>query len=53
MKADAAHVVPLSVEAIRILESLPTFRNPHFLFSTTFGAKPVNGFSKPRIASTG
>src|SRR4029077_4991440 len=42
MKADAAHEVALSAEAIAILKDLPTFRNSNYLFSTTFGAKPVN-----------
>lgn len=48
MKADAAHVVPLSDEAIAILESLPRFNKGDHLFSTTFGHKPVNGFSKAK-----
>jgi integrase len=48
MKSDAAHEVPLSAEAITILKDLPTFRNPNYLFSTTFGAKPVNSFSKAK-----
>src|SRR5262249_22237043 len=37
MKADAAHVVPLSDDAIAVLESLPHFRGGGYLFSTTFG----------------
>jgi integrase len=48
MKADAAHVVPLTQDAIEILEGLPRFKNGDHLFSTTFGAKPVNGFSKAK-----
>jgi integrase len=48
MKMDAPHVVPLSAEAIKVIESLPTFKKPNFLFSTTFGATPVNGFSKAK-----
>ena len=47
MKADAPHVVPLSSMAIKILESLPRFTADH-LFSTTFGKKPVSGFSKAK-----
>jgi integrase len=46
MKADAPHVVPLSDDVIAILQSLPRFRKGDHLFSTTFGVKPVNGFSK-------
>jgi len=48
MKADAAHVVPLSDDAVAILETLPRFRKGDHVFSTTFGVKPVNGFSKAK-----
>jgi len=46
MKADAAHEVPLADSVIEILTSLPRFNKGDHLFSTDFGAKPVNGFSK-------
>lgn len=49
MKSDAAHVVPLTDDVIAILEDLPRFKKGDFLFSTTFGAKPVNGFSKCKV----
>jgi integrase len=48
MKADAPHVVPLSDMAMEILESLPRFDGGNHLFSTTFGKKPVSGFSKSK-----
>jgi integrase len=48
MKADAAHVVPLSDDALDILKSVPRFESGDYLFSTTFGKKPVNGFSKAK-----
>jgi integrase len=48
MKADAAHIVPLSEATIEILQSLPRFKKGNHLFSTTFGARPVNGFSKAK-----
>src|SRR5262249_33131961 len=48
MKGDAPHVVPLTPEAVAILESLPRFDRGDFLFSTTFGKQPVNGFSKSK-----
>ncbi len=59
MKADAAHVVPLSDDVVAILGSgkdddkgvvdgLPRFKKGDYLFSTTFGKKPVNGFSKAK-----
>ena len=49
MKGDAAHEVPLTDDAIAILEALPRFNNGDYVFSTTFGAKPVNGFSKAKV----
>jgi integrase len=48
MKADAAHVVPLSDDVITLLEALPRFTKGDYLFSTTAGAKAVNGFSKAK-----
>jgi integrase len=48
MKADSAHVVPLSDDVVALLESLPRFANGDYLFSTTAGAKAVNGFSKAK-----
>lgn len=48
MKADAPHVVPLSDDALAILRDLPRFKGKDFIFSTTFGEKPVNGFSKSK-----
>jgi integrase len=48
MKAGAAHVVPLPDDAIAILKTLPRFGKGDYVFSTTFGTKPVNGFSKAK-----
>jgi integrase len=48
MKMDAAHVVPLTDDAMKVLESLPRFRSGEHLFSTTYGKLPVNGFSKAK-----
>jgi integrase len=45
MKSDAAHLVALSAEAMTILGALPRFDRGDYLFSSTFGAKPINGFS--------
>jgi len=50
-KSDATHLVPLTGEALAILETLPHFTGRNagdHLFSTTFGKKPVNGFSKAK-----
>jgi integrase len=49
MKSDAVHVVPLTSMAVEIFRSLPTFTQGPHLFSTTYGAKPVNGFSKAKV----
>jgi integrase len=49
MKADAPHVVPLTDDVIEILKSLPRFNKGDHLFSTDFGAKPVNGFGQAKI----
>jgi integrase len=49
MKADAAHVVPLTAEAIEVLSALPRYTKGEHLFSTTFGEKAVSGFSKAKI----
>jgi integrase len=43
MKADAAHVVPLSPLAIAILESLPRW-NGKYVFSARDGKSPMTGF---------
>ena len=48
MKADAAHIVPLTDDAISVLETLPRFKRGDHLFSTNFGKQPVNGFSKAK-----
>jgi integrase len=48
MKADSAHVVPLSQDVVAIIESLPRWTGS-FVFSTTGGARPISGFSKIKL----
>ena len=48
MKADAAHVVPLTADVIAILESLPRFKRGDYLFSSSFGERAVTAFSKAK-----
>jgi integrase len=48
MKGNAAHLVPLSGDAIAILETLPRFNKGDHLFSSTFGAKPVGGLGRAK-----
>ena len=49
MKAHAAHVLPLTAQVIEILKTLPRFERGDHLFSTSFGATAVNGFSKAKV----
>jgi hypothetical protein len=35
------HLVPLTAEILKILETVPIFKKGDYLFSTTFGEKPV------------
>ncbi|MCC8949207.1 tyrosine-type recombinase/integrase [Bradyrhizobium sp. Arg62] len=48
MKMDEAHVVPLAADVIALLSELPRFKDGDCLFSTHFGAKPCNGYSKAK-----
>jgi integrase len=47
-KSKATHLVPLTEPAIDIIKALPRFGKGDHLFSTTFGEKPVSGFSKSK-----
>jgi integrase len=48
MKADAPHLVPLSREAMSLLEALPEFKGD-FVFTTSGGVRPVSGFGKAKL----
>jgi len=48
MKMEAPHAVPLSAEAVAILEKLPRFNKGDHVFTTTLGAKAINGYGKPK-----
>ncbi len=48
MKSDRAHEVPLAPEALKLLKALPRWKKADFVFTTTDGEKPVNGFSKAK-----
>ena len=45
-KSNASHLIPLSDAAVAIIESLPHFTKGDHLFTTTYGGKPIAGFSK-------
>lgn len=47
-KSDRSHVVPLSDDACAVLAELPFFAKGDHLFSTTYGERPVSGFSKAK-----
>jgi integrase len=48
MKGGRAHEVPLADAALGLIQSLPRFTAGELVFSTTGGAKAVNGFSKAK-----
>ena len=48
MKGGASHAVPLVPEIQALLHSLPRFKGGSYLFTTTFGRRPVSGFSKAK-----
>ena len=45
-KSNASHLVPLTDQAVAIIKHVPRFTKGDHLFSTTYGAKPISGFSK-------
>ena len=47
-KSGSEHHVPLSNNAITLLEALPRLNSGDYLFSVTAGNSPVNGFSKAK-----
>jgi integrase len=50
MKFANAHVVPLSDDAIAILQSLPRFEGGDYLFSSDGGKTTVKGYGRAKIA---
>jgi integrase len=48
MKTKVAHEVPLAPQALALLRSLPRFAGGDFVFSTTAGRTPINGFSQAK-----
>jgi len=47
-KSDSSHIIPLTTEAMAVLETLPTFEKGDCLFTTTFGERPITAFSKAK-----
>jgi integrase len=48
-KSEAAHLIPLTSEAMALLDGLPRFNKGDYVFSTTFGERPVTGFGKAKV----
>jgi integrase len=49
VKNATEHLIPLSAAAVTLLGSLPRFNGGEYLFSTTFGERPISGFSKLKL----
>jgi integrase len=49
-KSDAEHLMPLSSLAAELVQALPRHGAGDFMFTTTLGAKPINGWSKAKKA---
>jgi integrase len=47
-KTGQQHQVPLTADALAVLATLPRFRRGDAIFTTTFGERPVAGFSKAK-----
>jgi integrase len=47
-KDSRTHEVPLAPDALALLKSLPRFSKGDYVFTTTAGKKPVNGFSQAK-----
>ena len=48
MKGSRTHEVPLTPKAVDILAAMPLFSAGDYVFTTTAGSKPINGFSKAK-----
>jgi integrase len=45
-KADAEHRIPITDDLATLLATLPRFHSGDFIFTTTYGRRPISGFSK-------
>lgn len=48
MKSDVGHSVPLSEPVVSLLQSLPRFSKGDYVFTASYGVRPVIGFSKAK-----
>jgi integrase len=49
VKNASEHTIPLPPAAVSLLSSLPRYNGGEYLFSTTFGDRPISGFSKLKL----
>ncbi|MGH6865573.1 MAG: tyrosine-type recombinase/integrase [Methyloceanibacter sp.] len=47
-KSKSTHLVPLSDSAVALLKSLPVHNKGKYVFTTSFGLKPVTGFTRAK-----
>jgi integrase len=47
-KSETGHVLPITDDLAALLASLPRFASGDFVFSASYGKKPVSGFSKAK-----
>lgn len=47
-KSDSTHLIPLTADALTILDALPRHNIGDYLFTTSFGERPISGFSKAK-----
>ena len=47
-KSKQTHRIPLTLDALKIVDRLPRFARGEFMFTTTFGKKAIDGFSKAK-----
>jgi integrase len=45
-KSDAEHIMPLSTEAAKIVQTLPRHGEGDFIFTTTFGRRPIGMWAR-------
>jgi integrase len=52
-KGETPHLIPLTRGALQIMETLPIFSGGDYLLSSTFGERPISGFSKAKARLDG
>jgi integrase len=50
-KSGSEHHVPIIADVAALLDALPRYKSGDYVFTTTFGRRPIGGFSKCRRAA--